>query len=152
MNSDFKDLLSLLNRFRVRYLVVGGYAVMYHSEPRYTKDLDIVVGRTDEDVAALRSALGEFGFPLSEDNIAQLRRPNQMIALGRPPVRIDILNEINGVEFESAWERRIEVPIGEVKAWFISLDDLISAKRSVSRPQDLLDLSLLEAAKRQDPP
>ena len=144
LNSDFKDLLSLFNRFNVRYLVVGGYAVMYHTEPRYTKDLDILIGRTESDIAAVASALGEFGFTLSEANLAQLHQPNQMIALGRAPVRIDILNEVMGIDFESAWVNRIGVMIGDAKAWFMSRDDLVVAKRSSGRPQDLLDLSLLE--------
>lgn len=148
MNSNFSDLLSLFNRYSVRYLVAGGYAVMYYTEPRYTKDLDVVIGLTEDDVARASQALAEFGFPLTDAQIDDLRQPNKMIVLGRPPVRIDILNEISGVDFDAAYEKRQPVVLSGETCWFISLEDLISAKRAAGRPQDLIDLQALEKEAR----
>ncbi|WKZ80166.1 MAG: hypothetical protein QY327_12600 [Fimbriimonadaceae bacterium] len=98
MNSDFKELLSLLEKHRVRYLVAGGYAVMYYTEPRYTKDLDIVVGVSELDIEGLSSALAEFGYPLTESQVEQWREPDRMIILGVPPSRIVLLNQLAGVD------------------------------------------------------
>lgn len=144
MNSDFKDLLSLFSKHRVRYLVAGGYAVMYYSEPRYTKDLDVVVGTSAGEVERVVAALAEFGFPMTESQVEQLRMPNQMIVLGVAPSRIDILNELSGVDFDQAWERRNLVVVDGIEAAFISRSDLIAAKRAAGRPQDMMDLKLLE--------
>ncbi len=144
MNSDFKDLLALLNQFGVRYMVVGGYAVMLYSEPRYTKDLDIVVGVSEREVEAIGKAFTEFGFPMSESLLVELRLPNRMISIGRPPSRIDILNELTGVDFDEAWGRRHIVAIDDIEVPFLSLTDLVDAKRASGRPQDLLDLKSLE--------
>ncbi|MCK6632804.1 MAG: hypothetical protein L6Q31_10590 [Fimbriimonadaceae bacterium] len=150
MNSDFKELLSLLEKLRVRYLVVGGYAVMYYTEPRYTKDLNIVVGVSELDIEGLSSALAEFGYPLIESQVEQWREPDRMIILGVPPSRIVLLNQLAGVDFEAAWERRQTVNVGGQSVSFVSSDDLILAKRAAGRPQDHLDLPKLEqAAKRQ---
>jgi predicted nucleotidyltransferase len=138
LNSDFRDLLSLLNRYGVRYLIVGGYAVMLYTEPRYTKDLDVVIGTQPEELEGVRRALEEFGFPMSDDAAAKLALPNR------------ILNEIEGVPFDEAWHRRGVIDVEGVQAPFISLQDLIAAKRAAGRPQDLLDLAELErAAKRK---
>lgn len=144
MNSDFSDLLSLFNRRGVRYLVAGGYAVIYYTSPRYTKDLDVVVALTDEDTGRVAEALKEFGFPLKDSDLVELRTPNRMIVLGRPPSRINILNGIDGINFDEAYERRQAVLIGGETCWFLSLEDLIAAKKAAGRPQDKLDLKGLE--------
>ena len=151
MNSDFKELLSLLNRFGVRYLVAGGYAVMLYTEPRYTKDLDVVIGVTEPDLSAFEKALEAFGFPLTPEAIVELRKPNRMISIGRPPARIDVLNELSGVDFNEAWDRRHVVDIEGEPVSFLSLQDLIAAKRAAGRPQDLLDLKSLEPRSQESP-
>jgi len=147
MNSDFKDLLALLNRFAVRYLVVGGYAVMLYTEPRYTKDIDVFVGVSDEEVAGIGQAFAEFGFPMTEELLLELKMPNRMISIGRPPSRIDLLNDLTGVNFDLAWQHRNVVVIEGLEVPFISLDDLMDAKRACGRPQDLIDLKKLEAVR-----
>jgi hypothetical protein len=157
MNSDFTDLLSLLNRFQVRYLVGGGYAVMLYTEPRYTKDLDIVIGVEDRDLIGFQKALTEFGFPFSARAREELKGRNRMISLGRAPVRIDIMNELTGLVFEECWQRRNTVNVDGLPVHFLSLEDLIATKRAVGRPQDLMDLAGLELALRpqddgQSPP
>ena len=144
MNSDFKDLLALLNKYQARYVVIGGYAVMLYTEPRYTKDLDIAVGVSEADVVAVRSALTEFGFPMSDEAANELRLPNRMISIGNPPVRIDILNELEGTDFDGAYERRNIVDIDGVPVSFLSKIDLISVKEAVGRPQDKQDLKRLK--------
>lgn len=144
MNSDFSDLLSLFNRHRVRYLVAGGYAVIYYTNPRYTKDLDVVVALTDEDTGRAAEALKEFGFPLTDADLIELRTPNRMIVLGRPPSRIDILNGIDGIDFDEAYERRQLVDVRGETCCFLSLEDLIAAKKAAGRPQDRMDLKGLE--------
>jgi uncharacterized nucleotidyltransferase DUF6036 len=144
MNSDFKDLLSLLDRFGVRYLVVGGYAVMLYTEPRYTKDIDIFVGASEDEIESIGQVFAEFGFPMTSDLLAQLKLPNRMISIGRAPSRIDLLNAITGVDFEGAWERRNLVQLEGLLVSFLSLQDLVDAKHASGRPQDLLDLQNLE--------
>lgn len=144
MNSDFKDLLSLLNQFGAKYLVVGGYAVMLYTEPRYTKDLDLAIGMEVVEVEAVRKALEAFGFPMSDEAAAELAQPNKMISIGRPPSRIDILNHVAGIDFQTAWERRTIIDIGGVAAAFLSREDLVKSKRAAGRPQDLLDLARLQ--------
>lgn len=146
MNSDFKDLLSLFEKHQVRYFVARGYVVMLYTEPRYTKDIDIVVGTSGGGVERVAYALAEFGFPLTDAQVEELRQPNQMIVLGRAPIRIDILNGIAGVNFDEAWERRTERTVDGQRICFIALQDLIAAKRAAGRPQDLIDIAKLERA------
>lgn len=144
MSSNFRDLIALLNKHNAKYLIVGGYAVMYYSEPRYTKDLDVVIGISPDNARRVVDVMREFGIPIAPDEEAELTKPKKMIMMGSPPERIDILTTINGIDFETAWERRTLVPIGGEQAAFISREDLILAKRASGRPQDLLDLSKLE--------
>ena len=126
-------------------MVVGGYAVMLYTEPRYTKDIDLVVGVSGEEVEAIGRAFTEFGFPMTSYLVQELKQPNRMISIGRPPSRIDVLNELAGVNFEQAWNRRNLVLIDGIEVPFLSLEDLIDAKRASARPQDLIDLKNLEA-------
>lgn len=104
----------------------------------------MVVALTEEDTGRAAEALKEFGFPLTDADLAELRTPNRMIVLGRPPSRIDILNGIDGIDFDAAYERRQAVEIRGETCWFLSLEDLIAAKRAAGRPQDKMDLKGLE--------
>ena len=148
MNSDFKDLITCLNKFEVRYLIVGGYAVMVYAEPRYTKDIDVFLAADADNVARFRTAMQEFGFPLSDEAAVQMSQPNRMISIGHPPSRIDLLNDLSGVEFDGAWSARNVVEIEGLAVPFIGLESLIDAKRAAGRPQDLIDLGELEKVKR----
>ena len=135
MNSDFKSLLSILNAHNVRYLVVGGYAVMKYTEPRYTKDLDIWIDASLVNAQALFTALREFGAPLTNLSPSDFAGEGSIYQMGRPPVRVDIFTSIEGVRFDAP-------------AHLISCEDLLLNKRTVGRPQDLLDVSnLMEAQK-----
>jgi len=138
MYPDFKELLSVLNAHRVKYLVVGAYAVSLHAQPRATKDLDIWVKPDPENAKALYAALQEFGAPLEGLTIADFAERGPFFHMGREPVAVDILTELPGVEFDPAWDRRIEDVIdaaGRLKASFISRDDLMAAKLASGRPQ-----------------
>lgn len=120
---------------------------MIYGEPRYTKDLDIVIGTDSEELVAFRNALQQFGFPMSDEAVKELAEPNRMVKIGHPPARIDFLNQLKGVEFSTAWENRTILPIDGIDVCFISLPDLIVSKRATGRPQDLIDLKNLESIK-----
>jgi len=142
-NSDFKELLSIFNDKGVRYLVVGGYAVMKYAEPRYTKDIDLWIKADKTNAASVFQALRSFGAPLvglTEDDFAH---EGYFYQMGVPPVRIDILMSIPALTFDEAWHRRVEVDLEGILVPFISKQDLIASKLASGRPQDLIDAELL---------
>jgi hypothetical protein len=144
VNSDFSDLLQCLNDEDVRCLVVGGYAVMFHTEPRFTKDLDVWVDPTPENAKRVWQALVRFGAPTDKLSIDDLTTPGVFFVMGVAPTRIDILTTIDGVSFPEAWSRAAAGSYGGVPVRFLSVADLIRNKRAVGRPQDLLDVARLE--------
>ena len=149
MYSDFKELLSVLNAHRVKYLVVGAYAVSIHAQPRATKDLDILVKADAENAQAVFAALGQFGAPLQGLTAADFAEQGPFLRMGREPVGVDILTAIPGVEFDTAWERRVEDVIdlaSGLNASFISREDLIAGKLASGRPQDLADVDAIRKA------
>ena len=149
MYPDFKELLSALNAHRVKYLVVGAYAVSIHAQPRATKDLDILVKPDAENAKAAYAALAQFGAPLEALTFADFAAPGAFFRMGREPVAVDILSGIPGVDFDAAWERRIEDVIDQAtgtRANFLSRDDLMAAKLASGRPQDLADVSAIQKA------
>jgi hypothetical protein len=146
INSDFTDLLRLFNARNVRYLVIGGYAVVQYAEPRFTKDLDLWISTDASNAAAVYAALREFGAPLSGMTEADFAEEGYFYQMGVPPVRVDVLMGIPGLQFEEAWQRRVEIDFGELSIFFISRQDLITAKLASGRPQDLLDANLLSQA------
>ena len=143
VNSDFSDLLRLFNEERVKYLVIGGYAVIQYTEPRFTADLDLWVGTDPPNAGAVHRALREFGAPLSGLTVDDFAEDGHFYQMGVPPVRVDVLMGIPGVEFEAAWERRVEVNFDGLPVPFISREDLIAAKQASGRPQDVMDVQSL---------
>ena len=142
-NSDFNDLLRIFNANSVKYLVIGGYALIQYTEPRFTKDLDLLIGTDISNASAVFKALREFGAPLSgmtEDDFAE---EGYFYQMGVSPVRIDVFMGIPGIEFEAAWERRMETDINGLIVPYISREDLITAKLASGRPQDLIDVQNL---------
>jgi hypothetical protein len=133
-----------LNAAGARYLVVGGYALALHAEPRFTKYLDIWIDRTPEIARAVWIALTAFGAPVTGVSADDLASLDLVYQLGVPPSRIDILTSIDGVDFATAWPRCVEEPYGGQQAFFIGLADLVDNKRAAGRPQDIADLELLE--------
>lgn len=145
-NLHFKDLLNALNMCGAKYLVVGGYAVMFYTEPRYTKDLDIRTEAGPDNSMRVFRALAEFGAPLAGITPDEFAQPDVIYQLGMPPSRIDILTSITGVEFADAWERRTPSRYGDLPVHFISAEDLLRNKRATARATDLVDCERLEQA------
>jgi predicted nucleotidyltransferase len=139
MNSDFKDLLRAFNDAGVRYLVVGGYAYAEHVEPRYTKDLDIWIERSRDNAERVLAGLNDFGAPLRELTTEDLTTAGTFFQIGLPPNRIDIISQLETMDFAECWERRKTVSIGELRVEYISLDDLIDNKERTARPHDLAE-------------
>lgn len=144
LSRDFKEFIASLNANRVRYLVVGGYAVAFHGRPRYTKDLDVWIENTPENANRLVKALGDFGFASLGLQESDFIEPDMVIQLGYPPNRIDMLTSLKGVTFSESYERKIEIAFDNVMVNFIGLDDLRSNKGAAARPQDLADLDDLQ--------
>ncbi len=148
LNSDFRDLLLALNGAEARYLLVGGYAVGFYAEPRFTKDLDVWVSSSGENPERVHAALKHFGAPLADLTVDDLATEGMVFQIGMPPNRIDVLNQLSGgIDFELAWANKTTVDFGGVPASFIGIDELIANKKAAARPQDLRDVRTLERAK-----
>lgn len=143
MNSDFKDLLEAFNAAGVRYLIIGGYAVIKHTEPRFTKDLDLWVSTDIENSKKVYDALAEFGAPIEELSPSDFAEPDAFFTMGLPPNRIDIMFDLNGVDVGQVWERRVDGILDDVPVHFIGRDDLINNKEAVGRLQDRADAEKL---------
>src|SRR5208283_1798237 len=149
MFDEFKELFSIFNAKSVRYLVVGGYAVSLHAQPRTTHDIDILIAIDPENANKVYAALQEFGAPLEGLQPADFAEPGKFFRMGRAPLAVDILSEIDGLSFDRAWPHRLETVIDEpsgLKAFFISSEDLIANKLASGRPQDIADVSALRDA------
>ncbi|HLN00179.1 MAG TPA: DUF6036 family nucleotidyltransferase [Bryobacteraceae bacterium] len=149
MFDDFKELLSIFNAQKVKYLIVGGYAVSLHAQPRATKDIDLLIRPEPENSKALYTALVKFGAPLAEVTAEDFIQRDKFFRMGRAPIVVDILPEIAGVDFDRAWENRVEAvidPTSGLRAPFISLEDLVTAKLAAGRPQDIADVAALRKA------
>jgi predicted nucleotidyltransferase len=144
LNQDFKEFIQSLNDNRVRYLVIGSYAVALHGYPRYTKDIDIWILMSPDNAANMIKALEQFGFGSLNMQAADFLVPEQIIQLGYPPNRIDLITTPPGVDFETCYASRVEVEIDEVKVNFIDLENLRKSKKAAGRLQDLADLDNLK--------
>jgi hypothetical protein len=148
MPKDLKELLRAFNDHAVKYLIVGGYAFGVHAEPRATKDLNLFIRPDQENSQALFRALVQYGAPLDGLSAADFM-DGSVFQIGQPPARVDILQHIDGITFDQAWENRIEGLVdGEVRTVVISKDDLIQNKLASGREQDILDVKKLRAATR----
>ena len=149
-NSDFRELLNLFEKHETRYLIVGGYAVMKYSEPRFTKDLDVWIATDPANADAVYVALKEFGAPLTNLTADDFTHEDYFYQMGRSPLRVDIMMSIPGVRFEEAWNNREMVELDDLKIPFISRSDLIRAKEASGRPQDKIDIVKLREAEQLD--
>ena len=144
LNEDFDEFFELLNKHEVEYLVVGGYAVSFHGHPRYTKDIDIWTGTSPANADRMLLALAEFGFGELGISRQDLTTADNIIQLGYPPRRIDLITTIQGVDFEEAKKGRVTAKINRgTLLKFIGLEDLRANKKATGRPQDLADLDAL---------
>ncbi len=141
---DFEELLRLLEKHNVDYMIVGGYAVAFHGHPRFTKDIDVFFDATPANIESIQKALCEFGFSLSDVPSDLFLEPGSILTFGAAPVRVDIINEIDGVRYADARDNRVRGRYGAVEVYFIGRDDLILNKQSTSRTQDKADAEALE--------
>lgn len=144
MNPDFVELLRAFVDAKVRFLVVGAYALALHGRPRATGDLDLWVEATPKNASRLIQALKTFGAPLDEVTEVNFSRPGTVFQMGLPPRRIDLLTELTGLEFAEAWRDRVRQHIGPCQVNFLGKRSLIKNKRATGRPRDLVDLESLE--------
>ena len=149
LHPDFKDLLSALAATSAEYLVVGGWAVGYHAEPRFTKDLDLFIGPSNENLQAVARALAQFGAPAAILDALRGLGPDEFMFLGAAPVRVDILRRIDGIAFAEAYPRRETAIWDGVTVSVIGFSDLVAAKKAAGRERDQRDLKLLDAARRK---
>ncbi len=143
-NSDFSALLAAFNDAGVDYLLIGGRAYSFHDEPRYTTDYDLWIRPTKDNAKRAYAALVRFGAPLDGITHDDLIDPDSYYAMGVPPNRIGVLSAIEGITFDDAWPHRVDGTHGEERMWVIGIDDLITNKRAVGRPSDLIDVERLE--------
>ena len=154
-SSDFKELLSAFNEHHVKYLIVGGYAVAIHAQPRATKDLDIFVQPEPGNGEAVHAALVKFEAPMVEVKPSDLIDTDSFFRMGVAPQMIEIIPQISGVKFDEAWERRVETVVDQqtgLKAFVISIEDLMANKLAIGRPQDLADVEAVRSARRGPKP
>ncbi len=146
-NRDFKELLLAFTDAEVRFLIIGAYAVMFYTVPRYTKDIDLWIDPSPDNAGRAYRALAKFGAPLQDLSVDDLSTAGTIFQIGVEPNRIDILTAPLGLDFDSAWASRVTSTYDGVPTNLLALEDLKKSKRASGRPQDLLDLDLLERAK-----
>lgn len=147
MNQDFTDFLRCLLKAEARFIVVGAHAMAVYGVPRATGDLDLWVQPSVENAARVWEAMIEFGAPARSVGVsrADLETPGRVIQFGVPPSRLDLLTQLSGLEFESAWDRHETHAVAGLDVPFLSRADLIANKRATGRTKDLADIEALEA-------
>lgn len=149
VEKDYEELLKLFNKNKVRYCIIGAYAVAFYAEPRYTKDMDILVEPDIENARKIIKSLNEFGFKslgLTERDFSQKRK---IIQLGYEPVRVDIITSIEGCSFNEVWKGKTSGAYGRQKVYFIGIDELIKNKKASRRKQDKVDLDILLSIRKR---
>ena len=145
---DFREFIAALDAEGSRYLVIGGYAVGFHGRPRYTKDIDIWVDNSHENAERTAAAIHRFGFGSLGLTAEDFAASDEIVQLGFPPVRIDILSAVPGVDFEESYGRRILVDVDGLAVSVIGRNDLIASKKAAGRGVDLGDVASLEEPDR----
>ena len=143
LNKDFREFIELLNSKKVKYLLVGGYAIAFHGHPRYTKDLDIWLEMSEENADAMMQVLENFGFGDVDVSKEDFLNKGMVVQLGYPPNRIDLINSPDGVGFAECYDTKIEIEIDGLKICVIDLENLKKNKKASGRLQDLADLEKL---------
>ncbi len=141
---DFIEFIELLNKYKVEYLIIGAHALAYHGRPRHTGDLDIWINPNPENALKLITVLDDFGFGSLGLSTADFLKDGYVTQLGYPPLRIDILNSISGVEFNKAYKEKVTTLIGELHVNFINLSDFIKNKETTGRAKDIGDIESLK--------
>lgn len=146
---DFIDFIQLMNQHRVKYLVVGAHALSFHGRPRYTGDLDIWIKPDNDNAIKMVKVIDDFGFGALGLSKEDFLREDYVTQLGYPPLRIDILNTISGVDFDEAYQSKVEAETDSLKIPFISASDFIKNKRATGRPKDLGDIEALQQGEKR---
>jgi predicted nucleotidyltransferase len=145
---DFQEFLQLLNARSVKYVVIGGYAVMFHGHVRHTGDLDVFIAISQETAEQMAKVFREFGFNLPEVTPQLFLNKGRIVRIGHEPMRLEVLNEIDGVSFDECYFNRIETELGGQKINFIALPQLLKNKRSTGRLKDMADVEALTGSKK----
>ena len=145
LSKDWREFLELLNSRGADYVIVGAQSLAFHGRPRYTGDLDILVRPTRDNARLLLALVNQFGFEQSSFKETDFLQPEQIIQLGGVPNRIDLLTSLTGVNTDEAFDAKVSAIIDGIPVFVLGRDALIRNKRAVGRPQDLADLSALEA-------
>jgi hypothetical protein len=150
MERDFKDMLSAFSDEKVEYLLVGAHAMAVHGCPRATQDIDFWVRPSPQNAKRVFRALAVFGAPLESVAAQDFENPGTIFQIGLPPLRIDIITSIDGVEFDEAWQNRLEIVLDGLAAMVIGREELLKNKKSTGRPKDIGDAKLLEKQKADE--
>jgi len=144
LSKDWREFLELLNSRSIDYVIVGAQSLAFHQRPRHTGHLDILVRPTPDNARPLLALLNQFGFEQAGFEKTDFLQTGQIIQLGQPPSRIDLLTSISGVSTNEAFTSKISGTLDGIPAFILAKDALIRNKRAVGRPQDLADLAALE--------
>ena len=147
-SSDYEDLFSTLDAYRIKCLVVGAHAVAVHAQPRFTKDLDVWIPPALNDSRRVYQALKAYGAPLRDLMAESFAESDLVLQIGVAPVRIDIMMSVPGLVAQEAWKRRVKTKYGNAVIHVLGLSDVIQSKRTAGRPQDKFDLAKLLKRKR----
>jgi len=149
LDQDFEDFVALLNKYRVAYMVVGGYALAFHGKPRHTGDLDIWIDISAENARKMVELISDFGMASLGLKESDFLENGCITQIGYPPLRIDILNEIDGVNFKDAYPNKLIIDVDGLLVNYIGLDDLIKNKQVSGRKQDVSDVNELEKLRKK---
>jgi hypothetical protein len=144
LDPDFEDFIKLLNHYEVEYMIIGGYAMAFHGRPRYTGDLDIWINISEPNAQKMLRVLEEFGFSSLNFKEEDFLKENLINQIGYPPLRIDILTSIDGINFDDAYPKKQVITIEDFTANYIGLNELIKNKNASGRQQDLVDVKTLQ--------
>jgi hypothetical protein len=147
IEKDYEELLGLFNKYRVKYCIVGAFAVAFYAIPRYSKDMDILVEPSSENGRRIVKALEEFGFGALKLKETDFSREGRFVQLGYEPVRLDLITSISGVTFEEVWKNRAVGTYGKKKVYFIGLNELLKTKETAGRKQDMADVEIIRKGK-----
>ena len=145
LRKDFREFIESLNSHHVDFVIVGAYALAFHGSPRYTGDLDILVRPNLENAARIEQAIRDLGFASTDLKAADFAVPDQIVQLGHPPLRIDLITSLTGVTFDEVWQERVPAELDGVPVSFIGRDAFIKNKKAIGRMKDKADLESLGA-------
>ncbi|MEO5891077.1 MAG: DUF6036 family nucleotidyltransferase [Ferruginibacter sp.] len=148
LDQDFEDFIALLNSYHAEYMVVGGYALAFHGKPRHTGDLDIWINISETNATKMEKVMNAFGMSALQLKKQDFMEKGIITQIGYPPLRIDILNEIDGIGFEEAYNNKLVIDVDGLLVNYIGLDDLIKNKQASGRHQDITDVNTLNKIKK----